>query len=238
MGISTKEAATILKINPRTVRQRVKSGYLVPLSTSPTLLFDDEQVYTLQRREAAQKVLRNVNRPIDMVKESYILLKTGVSLETICEEYNIEEDSLEDAVDLYKVQRRNILRGYGLGDKKSPDTLYENWLLVDEVLARLKITDSHVVYNLSIDNDISMEKIRRAPIKYIVNAQSFNNYLGDVKGEILYTSKETEEEIGLNVNQIDKIAKSHSIGRKLRSGSKNSIYLFTDNERSKISRLS
>ena len=37
---------------------------------------------------------------------------------------------------------------------------------------------------------------------------------------------------------IDKIAKSHGIGRKLRSGSKNSIYLFTDNERSKISRLS
>jgi len=217
------QLAAELGVNRRTISRLIEKGLL-------------ESHLTPKGHEIAEVDANNLKAMIDAgnrlegrVKELYVLRVFGTSFSHIQDEYGLSPDGVDLAYRLYSFERSQGLKQFSLGNIES-DALF-----IDEVAARLKITDPHVVYELS---ETGALRIYGASVKgkkkYFPSKSSFADYLGaDVK-TIFYNSGEVSKKLGITVEKIDRIAKAYSIGRKIKADNKHSNYLFTPEDVHKI----
>ncbi len=157
-------------------------------------------------------------------------------LETLSElSYSFAREALDD----YRLERSFRLGNMGLSLDVASTVL-----LIDEVKARLGISDSHIVYDLINDEKlldniypILKQKIDSTtnPHKVLITFDSLKKYLGDYSDKILYNSSKSIEKIDLDISKerLAKVAKNYGLGFKLKPFPK-SARLYSSEDLQKI----
>lgn len=137
--LSTKQVADLLNTNTRTVTRYANEGLLDHMPKTNGFFFKKEDVESLKLKIDAYEKLKS------HIKEMYVLQKCETELDNIACQFEVKEDGKEVALALEQYERRhnNQLKQFNLDEKTKKDAL-----LVEEVCARLKIGDYHVVYDL------------------------------------------------------------------------------------------
>ncbi|MCM2326213.1 MAG: hypothetical protein NDI94_07135 [Candidatus Woesearchaeota archaeon] len=214
--LTTDATADILQLAPRTVRKYCQNGWLESELIGGRLAIDEDSALWLKTAMDAYSRLG------ERVKWAYIHKATGVPLESVAHELGKSVDMVTHGISFYELRRSEILLGYGADG---------SYVLTEEVMQRLSLSDMHVVHSLIAENDLdSMVSFDGSRKKYAILACSLISFLGDRRTEIMYRSDYAAEEIGCTINEIDRIALGNRIGMKVREGHKNSSYLFTAKE--------
>jgi DNA-binding transcriptional MerR regulator len=219
--IGTLDAAGILGVNQRTVRRYAEKGLVKASLSQGAYSFDKGGIEQLK---TAIDLKREYLEPI---KELYALVRCGARLESVICQFDIHpKENIDSALHLYEFERDNYLNRFNL-----EQIIKDDALLAEEVASRLRITDKHVIYELMQDKEFKgYESSLAGKKRFFVSLDSFKRYLGDSAGERFYTSRDASRITRKTVNSIDRIAKSNNVGRKIKTGNKHSIYLFTIGE--------
>lgn len=217
--IGTNDAAKLLDVNPRTVRRYAEKGLLDYSRDNRSFLFFPRK--EIEILKIATEMVRKYEEP---VKEIYTLMRCGAKVDSVICRFDIpHKDSIDTVLDLYEFERDKYLERFNLKNNVRKDVI-----LAEEVAARLRITDKHVVYNLIKEGEFeAYESSFNGKRRFFVSLDSFRSYLGLEADERFYTSRDASRIIRKTVNTIDRIAKSHGIGRKIKTDNKHSWYLFT-----------
>lgn len=215
--ISTQKAAKLLELNPRTVRRYAEKGLLDYSIGDKGYYFSKNEINLLKI------AIRLVGKHENSIKELYVLTKCGAKLENVVCRFDLpDKKNADSALGLYEFERGQYLKRFKLDDKIKNDVL-----LAEEVAARFRITDKHVVYDLINDGEIkAYESNFKGKKRVFVSLDSFKSYLGMNVAEKFYNSRDASKITGKSVNDIDRIAKSHSIGRKIKTENGHSWYNF------------
>jgi hypothetical protein len=215
--MKTSDAAQLLGIDDRTVRRFTERGLIGYSREGHALDVHDQDVYRLRDDIKYRQDLG------DRVKEAFVMADSGIMLPVMSMEFHKPKEHLEGALRAYDFERDGYLHGFSLDEQTRLDTF-----LVEEVAARLKITDKHVVYDLLRDGDLRGYHAQRGGReRYFVSRRSFHDYMGPYDTEFFYNSAYASAITGKTVNEIDKLALQHGIGKKIKPGRKNSTYIFT-----------
>lgn len=224
--IDCKEAGNMLGCDPSSVRRYSGRGYFPSKKIGKTKLFSREDISDFQERKQAYDGLS------DRVIEFFVLVKEGISDSEVIKYYSeIKPDNIRLAVKHYDEQRRWNLRNYDN---------YEDILLLNEVMARLKVKSREAIYGLAREEEF--QTYEGEGIK-LYSFGSFKKFLGQRIAKPLYTSRDVKKMINevnhedISIKAIDTIAKRYEIGIKLRSSVKMSTYLFTLDEINEIKDL-
>jgi len=230
--INTEEAAKLLKINDRTLKRYIQSGllkakkkllksffYSIDLEDARFLKdsFDMyNEIKNIKELFVLSEELRNKHRSLEDIAEEFRHDKFKLD-----KEFKWDKESLRKAVGLYSFKRKNYLKQFSIKPEK--------YFMVEEIAERLALTSPYAIYGLMKMKELKYKKLKdsRQGKRYFIDMQSFFDYLGKDNGIIFYNSKHAGEEIGETVERIDRIALISEIGRKVKPGYKNSIYLFS-----------
>ena len=206
--ISLTEASTILNVNRRTVSRYAEKGLLKRKEKGQQHLYSRSQVELLKKKVESREMLD------DCIKELYVSMESRMNKKTLVREFNIEKVSdITYALQVYKHQRGIYLDIFGIQENEK-----KSLFLVEEVTARLKLKDKHVIYDLVNEGELEAKKISfKGRERYFIKKDSLIRYLGDYSKKVLYRSKDVEElNPGMTINIIDRIAKINSIGFKIK----------------------
>jgi len=222
-SIDCKEAGNMLGCDPSSVRRYSGRGYFPSKKIGKTKFFSREDILDFQERKQAYDELS------DRVIEFFVLVKEGISDSEISKYYSeIKPDNIRLAVKHYDEQRKWNLRNYDN---------YEDILLLNEAMARLKVKSREAIYGLAKEEEFQTYECKGIKL---YSLESFKKFLGKRTAKPLYTSREIMEVINganhkdISIKVVDTIAKRHEIGIKLRSSVVMSTYLFTLDEINKI----
>lgn len=223
--ITRDQAGEILGISGRTVSRYTQKGLIVSFpkvegSGFRGTGFRIEDVKELKKKILAREELDSI------IKELYVLEKTNFNRDSLLKEFEITNyQKIEDALFLYQFEREGILAHFLI---KSSE--YDNVLLTEEVNARLKLVDGHVVPNLVESGHLEGISVRdNSHKKYFIRIESLMSYLGDYANEFLYRTQTVAKLTGLKINHIDKIACHYGLGFKIKPTEQGN-YLFTPGE--------
>lgn len=160
------------------------------------------------------------DRCLAKVRELYVLAAFGTPFCHIQHEYGISPGVVDEIVSEYEAERQKYLN-----QCPSPSDV----LLGCELLARLKVSDRHILGYLrdlgAVAFVYSADRRHSVPLR-----SSVEDYLGDNVHTIFYTTREVSQESGLTVSEIDRRAKILEVGRKVKPDNKHSNYLLTREE--------
>jgi len=233
--MDVNSAAELLDVNPRTVRRYTAKGLLAADNIKGIYFLPAKEVYSLKNSTDCYNSIKNI-------KEIYVLSKElndeCRGLERIAEETRHHVSDIKSALNFYSWNRNTYLKQFNVQP--------ENIFLIEEVAERLRITDKHVVYQLidsgelksiTVLNNRNKRNKKGQKDRFFVDVPSFFDYLGEYKGTRCYTSKDASSMTRLSVTKIDRISLKYKIGRKIKPGHKNSIYLFSFSDIMDIKRI-
>ncbi|MEK6808436.1 MAG: hypothetical protein AABY14_01990 [Nanoarchaeota archaeon] len=210
------ELALKLGVDRKTITRYITKGLLAARSTKSGYEISPVEANNLKAKLESRKKLD------ERVKELFVLRTYETSLSHIQDEYGLSPDDIVRALKIYRFDRSQYIKKFNL---KVP---VSDILLVDEVTARLKVTDRHIAYHLKDLGELVMyENVWRGKKRFFPSKHSFGEYLGADVTTIFYNSREVSEKLGISIERIDRIAKRFEIGRKIKNGHDNSNYLFT-----------
>ncbi len=216
------EAADTLQVDPRTVLRYVDEGLLTRVKVGSMFMYKEEDLSLMVCRINARHELDSV------IKELYVLSKSGFTNKQIAKEFGVSAHAkIAYALEMYRNERTRYFNKFGIESIECEDIL-----LVEEVAARLRITDNHVVYDLIRAGRLKARELvfgRQGKVRYFVEFDSFRRYLGDYFSKFLYRSHHVAEQAQKTINQIDLIALDEGIGFKIKE-SKQGNYLFSPGE--------
>ncbi len=234
--INRKEAGRILNVNGRTVPRYAKKCLLTKIKKGYKYLYDKKEVELLKNKFEIKDALN------DYIKEIYVLRKSNIKHSRIIQEFNIKQilpdskfnnrSKIEYALDLYNCSRESYLNKFNIRKQDCPKIL-----LVRETMARLKIKDPHVVYDL-IENESLKPRITvfNGKEHHFISVDSLNDFLGKYSNKFLYRSHEVSEKTGKSIEEIDRIAHHYHVGFKIKD-SKQGNYLFSGKDIRKLKTL-
>ncbi len=216
------ELAALLGVDVKTVRRYIAKGLLPAKKGGLGFEISPLDAQILRRKADARKKLNG------RIKELFVLREFDTPFSHIQEEYSLSPDDVDHAVYLYRFERGIYLSKFGI-------RYTSDFLLVEEVSARLKVTDRHIPYHLHELGELEMHTLKwRGKERFFPSKRSFGDYLGPAVQTILYNSREAAFQTGLTVELIDRLALDNDIGRKIKNGNKNSNYLFTPEDIDKL----
>jgi len=229
--IGTGEAARILGINGRTVRRQFDAGKIPGVKTQAGILF--RRMNILRRREHS----RDRAKFDGIIKTAYVFDEFGY-LDFANYSWTMDGGikDIESGLEAYRLERARIINPLGV---KPADVF-----MVGEILARLNLSDSRVVYKMLSDGVLQPQdgykKVGRGRCKgqrLLVTKKSFADYLGEDAPERFYSSRDLAEESGKPVRYVNRRVWTlneqrngngiHPLGRKINGNRRNSGYLFT-----------
>lgn len=234
--INRKEAGKILNVNGRTVPRYAQKGLLTKIKKGYKYLYPKKEVEQLKHKFEIKNALN------DYIREIYVLRKSKIKPLRIIKEFNIKNtlpdlnisnsSKIEQALELYNCSRESYLHKFKIHKQDCP-----NILLVRETMARLKIKDPHVIYDL-IENGSLEPRIATFNGKehHFISIDSLNDFLGKYSNKFLYRSYTASEKIGKSIEKIDRIAHHYHIGFKIKD-SKQGNYLFSNRDIKKLKSL-
>ena len=232
--INVNEAAKLLRVDKTKVKRYVKSGLLKAKKKS--YLGRNYLFYAIDKKDVSflRDSFKNYNQ-IEDIKKLFVLneelrQKHG-SLDDIVKEFGHDKNMLQSAATLYSFKRKNYFNQFHVRPEK--------FFLSEEIAERLTITHPQAIYDLRDMKELKCKKLKdsRQGKRYFIEKDSFFDYLGKDKGVIFYNSRYAADEMGETVERIDRIALISEIGRKLKPGYKNSIYLFSLSDICRMKRL-
>ncbi len=225
--INREEAGKILDVNPRTVPRYARKGLLEEVRSPHKTMYNSRDVKLLRKK-------LDIRESLDKsIKEIYALYKSGLKNHKIISNFKMNEpEDMFYALEIYKKERKGYLNKFGIGIKDQ-----ENIFLAEEVVARLKITDKHVVYDLINEGNLSPKTVEfKGKTRFFIEFNSLIDFLGSYSDQLLYRSNEASQRLNKTINEIDKIACYHEIGFKLKP-TKQGNYLFSLSDISRMSVL-
>jgi len=213
---TSKEAAHLLRVDPKSVRRYIERGWLKAESLNGNFQISEEQVLLFNQKTNARQLLEG------LAEELYVLRRHGTSSSTYQQLANHSLEAINLAIDRYEEERCSFFKALKINERTP-------FLLGKEVAARLKIRDYHVIDRLIEENQIKARSVYNGKKTYLILDESFKKYLGANLNEPFYTSRHVSEKTRFSVNAVDRIALKHRLGRKI-VGTKNSSYLFVSEE--------
>ncbi len=101
-------------------------------------------------------------------------------------------------------------------------------LLLNEILIRLKIKDQHIIYDLINQGKLKKLSVRSHAVKTIISLESLINYLGKYATKKLHTTEYASKILNLSIHNITRTAKNYDLGFKLKPTSRSAIRLSED----------
>lgn len=226
--ITTKEAAKILGVSSnKQVRRYVDYGLLNGEETKKGYHFEESKVIELKKKLISYKQHNSVK---GLLPELFVLDKhNAFTKKQIIHYLGIQNSpvseidiatSLYFALNIYSNKRE---REY-LNSRDVPRESIDDVLLVGEACSRLKMKDTHIIYNLMDAGEFKKEIYGNN--RQFVNFKSFKEYLGDYANQFLFRSHEVEEIIDKSISEIDRLAKQLNLGLKVGDANQ-SNYLFS-----------
>jgi len=217
--LTIEEAAKLSGEDVRTLKRKIAKGIIRGEKES---LNRKQFKYTINKSEFKyyQKCEKAFEELSGKIKEIYILFACGYTAQELSKLHKKSEIKIVRALQAYNHRRAAVLNSRGVLRKK-----FDKFLLVEEITARLGISDYNIIYSLIKEDRLeSRENHLR---KKVITLESFLKYLGNDKKTKFYKSTEVATHLRMTVNRIDKIALKNNIGRKI-NGGKQSNYLFKE----------
>ena len=234
--INRKEAGKILDVNGRTIPRYAQKCLLTKIKQGYKHLYSKKEVEQLKHKFEIKNALN------DYIREIYVLRKSKIKPLRIIKEFNIKNtlpdlnisnsSKIEQALEVYNCSRESYLNKFNIHKRDCP-----NILLVRETMARLKIKDPHVIYDL-IENGSLEPRITlfNGKAHHFISMDSLNDFLGKYSNKFLYRSHTASEKIGKSIEEIDRIAHHYNIGFKIKD-TKQGNYLFSGRDIRKLKSL-
>lgn len=217
------KAAALLKMDERTVRRRINRGEIKAIKTKTRYLIHFDEVIRTTIKQNTADLLGE-----DTLKSLYILRKHNGNIDHLLKtETSTTKKAIESLLDDYEKERQQYFRNINVSNS-------EKYLLIQEIGARLKIKDSHIVYDLAERKELKAKKVDVNKgiynKKVLIYDASFKKYLGKDLPNPFFTSREAAWLTGKTIARVNRIALIEGLGRKIKEGLKNSAYLFRYSE--------